>query len=371
VPFGISGTTIEQYQSRVWIAHPNKAGSQPSGGIFDTSAPGSQTDFATSDGGDVFTNTDRFLRAQFTFLRQTSNFLYAVGDSSVSVISNVQTGGNPVTTTFSFQNTDPQTGTMYRDTAQDYSNTILFGNPVGIYGIYGGSVRKVSKDVDDLFTNAVAPSAGGLVPTSAVANLYSQRFYLYLMTTTDPTTQTQRNIMLAWNQDGWAVLTQTPALIQIGTQEIDSDLEAWGTDGTSLYPLFNAASTALAKKIVTKLYGGPQSFLVKMAHSLYLEAEDVSAGQAGISFTTASIDGMGLAVPVVNSVTAKTLSVPSTSVSFGRTLSFVAPKGLGAMYGTATPQVPGIGIGATLVSTSSDMVIRDISFGLLDYAAVA
>ena len=372
MPFGISGTTIEQYQSRVWIAYPNKSGNEPTGGIFNVSAPNSTTDYATSDGGDIFTNTDRFLRANYTFLRQTSNFLYAIGDSSVSVISNVQTGGNPTSTTFSYQNTDPQTGTIWRDTAQDYANTILFANAFGVYGIYGGSVRKVSKDIDDLFTNAVLPpTAGAVTPIAAVVNIYSQKLYVLLMTVMDPTTLTTRTVMVAWDQQEWTILSQSITLMAIGTQEIASNIQAWGTDGVSLYPLFNTPSAALSKKLSTKQYGGTQPFLTKMSHSIYLEAEDKSVNQVGISFPTASIDGVGLAVPAVNSVTAATLSCPSTSVPFAQPMQFVAPAGIGSVYARATPDVPGLGIGATLVSQSPDFVLKNLVLGLIDYAAVA
>lgn len=373
MPFGVSGTTIETYQQRVWIGVPAKTSTQPTGGTFQVSAPGSLTDFATSDGGDLFTNVDRFLRSTYTFLRQTSYFLYAVGDSSVSVISNVQTNGNPATTTFSYQNADPQIGSPWRDTAQDFGNTILFANPFGCYGIYGGSVRKISGKVDDIFNAAVLPPApGALTPTSAVANLYEQKVFLLLLTVVDPLNSETRNVMLGWTEKEWFIASQSPALTMIATQEVDSNLTAWGTDGTYLYPLFQNPSATLPKTFSTKLYGGQQPFMVKMVHSVYIDAVDVSAAQAGITFQTATIDCDGLAVPAVNSVTSAMLSCPSGSFAFDFAPSFLAPAPNGAMYGTGRqPQVPGISLGMTLSSTSPDFVLRNLAIGYWPQAAVA
>lgn len=373
MPYGVSGSTLETYQQRVFIAYPNEMGNENNGGTFLVSAPESLSDFATSTGGDIFSNTDRFLRSQYTFLRQTANFLYAVADSSTSVISNVATSATtPATTTFSYQNADPQIGSSWRDSAQDFSNTILFGNTFGIYGIYGGSVRKISSDVDNIFNAAVLPpTSGALTPSSATANLYSRKHYLMLLTITDPFTNAARNVMLLWDQQSWFVASQSADLIYIGTQEVNSGITAWGTDGTSLYPLFQTASSTLVKKISTKQWGGDTSFMVKMAHSLYLQAMDVSTAQSGITFSSASIDGTGLALLTANSVTQQIISAPSISLSFNRTLEFLAPSPLGAMYALAAPQVPGVALGVTLVSSSPDFVLQNLTLGYIDYSGVA
>lgn len=374
MPFGVSGTTLETYQSRVWIAVPFQQGTTSNGGTFFVSAPSSLTNFATSSGGDIFTNTDRFLRKNYTILRQTSNFLYAAADSSVSVISNVQTGGSPTATTFSYQNTDPQTGTNWRDSAQDFYNTILFGNAFGAFGLYGGSVRKVSGKIDDIFTNFVPPSQGGLVPTSAVANIFNIKVYLLLLTITDPFTAKPRNVMVMWDQANWYVASQTPALVQLCFQEIASNLQAWGSDGTSLYPLFNAPSSNLVKIVSTKLWNGASAFMVQGTHSLYLDAVDKSAGQVGITFT-GSIDASGIAVPAQNSVTGALASCPSGSYGFTQDLTFVATQPLGAVYtvgvGGGIPQVPGFGLGVTLASSSPDFTLRNIIMGTIELTAVA
>lgn len=375
MPFGVSGTSLETYQQRVFLGYPDQSGQTFSGGAFFVSAPGSLTNFATSAGGDIFNNTDRFLRQNYVFFRQTSNFLYAAGDSSVSVISNVQTTANSngtSSTTFSYQNTDPQIGTAWRDTAQDFGNTILFANPFGIYGIYGGSVRKVSQQIDEIFNMAVLPpTANALTPTAAVANIYGTKVYLLLLTITDPFTSQARNVILMWNEREWFIATQTPSLVSITTQEVNSNLTAWGTDGTKVYPLFQTPST-LTKKISTKLYGGNEPFFIKMLHTVYIDAIDRSAAQTGIVFNSATVDSDGLAIPFVNSVSNSLQSCPAGSYSWSFQPTFTSPYPLGGMYATGrSPQVPGVALGLTMTSQSTDFVLRNLTIGYIEYAAVA
>ena len=371
MPFGISGSSIETYQQRAWLPHPYQGGTTPTGGTFLVSAPGSLTDFATSSGGDIFTNTDRFLAAQFIALRQTGNFLYAIGDSSVSVISNVQTAGNPPSTTFSFQNSDPQTGSPWRDTLQDFGNTILFANQIGVWGVYGGSVRRVSEQLDDLFFSASALLTPSTPMSSAITNLFGKKVYLLLTPIVDPFSGLQRTVLLGWDDKRWFVASQSKAMTFIGTVEVSSQIAAWGTDGTDLFPLLTTPA-ATTKKLVTKLYGAPQPYMIKKSHSIYIEAEDLSASQSGVSFLAEStVDATGIAVPVVNSVTSATQSSPSVSVPFGGAKNMVAPQGLGAVYATWGLDVYGIAIGATLVTQSTDFVINNVSIGYLEYAALA
>ena len=287
MPFGVSGSAIETFQSRVWIANPSASliNNQPQGGNFSVSAPGSLTDFATSDGGLVFTNTDSFLQTQYVGIRQSNGYLYFFGDGSVSIVSNVQTSGNPPTTTFNYQNVDPQIGMSWRDSRQDFSRTILFGNDTGIYGLYGGACTKISGKMDDIFVNAIFPPTGGaLVPTSAVATIFDVKHYFMLMTLKDPDTLQFRNAMLCWNEKEWGFSSQGANLTIIGTQKIGSKLYAWGTDGTALYPLFNAPSATLSKRLDTKLYGANSAYMIKDLMGIFLQAQDLSSGQSGVAF---------------------------------------------------------------------------------------
>lgn len=360
MPYGISGTSIETFQSRVWIAYPFQSvqgsGVQQTGGTFNVSAPGSFTDFATSDGGLNFISTDNYLKAQYINLRQSNGYLYPLGDSSVSVISNVQTSGSPPSTTFNYQNTDPQIGAAWRDSCDDFSRTVLFGNALGVWGLYGGAVTKISKKLDSLFTAAIFPASGGLVPTAAVANVFSRRIFCMLMTFKDPSSQASVNKMVCWDEKDWFIASQTPNLTFIGTQEISSNLSAWGTDGKSLYPLFNTPSS-LPKKLSTKLYGVQAPIIKEQVYTFAIQAQDLSATQSGVAFNV-SID-TNFESPETN-----LYSYPLAPIAFQ------APIPTYPLYSTSiTGDVYAMNIGATVTTTSTDLTINFMGIGYCDVVA--
>jgi len=346
MPYGISGTTIETFQSRVWLANaytpPTNSASMNNGNKMFVSAPGSISDFATSDGGLIFTASDRFLKQNYVALQQTNGYLYPIGDSSVSIISGVTTSGNPPTTTFSYQNTDPQVGTSFRDSCQDFGRTVVFANPLGVYGLYGGSVTKISQPLDPLFSFAsFPPSAGALTPTSAVANIYGGKYYILLMTLLDPITFTYQNKMIVWDEESWFVASQTADLTFILTQEVNSNLTAWGSDGTSLYPLFQTPNSALTKSISTKLFGGNNPIIAKEAYTVMLQSVNTGSFGSPVTFTI-SLDTDGGTYPI---------GTYTFSLSSGYEFGY-------PFFVTGLTNAVGIYLGVSLSTTDADVTIN-------------
>ncbi len=360
MPFGVSGSSIEIFQSRVWLPVPFNQGGQSNGNVFLLSAPGSLTDFATSDGGLIFTDNFSFLRARYTNIKQANGYLYPIGDSCVDIISNVQTGGNPTSTTFNYQNTDPQVGTPWRDTCQYFSRTVLFVNNFGIWGLYGGAVTRVSSKVDSLFSSAPScqtpPTPGSLVPSSAVASIYENKAYLVLLTIKDLTTptQTSRNVMIAWDEKDIFIVNQSMNLTRIGTQEIASDLIAWGTDGTKLAPLLTTPNPTLQKRLVSKLYGGDTRFITKQPYFGWAQIQDQGIPAQGVNIT----------------VTWDTEALSSPPFSSG-----VMPAPIPTYPIVGIPVLPGADVsgnclGFTVTSFSPDFEILDLSLGYKDVSAL-
>ena len=304
MPFGISGDALEVFTGRVFVGPPFQQGPTPNGGSFFVSTPGSLTDFATSDGGLLFTTTDRFLRASYTNFRQSNGYLYPFGDSSISVISNVQTSGSPLSTTFTYQNTDPQIGTQWRDTCQDYSRTVLFANPFGVWGLYGGAVTKLSGKIERIFQNAVLPTTPypttgqPVFPSSAVANIFNTKVYCLLMEITDPLTGQPQKSLLVWNEREWSIATTAIDVTYLNTREIASDLSAWGTDGAAIYQMFAQPSATLPKVLTTKMYGAETMLITKQAMTMYVQAVDIAGTGLDFNVTLESEMG-GWPVPLV------------------------------------------------------------------------
>lgn len=355
MPSGVSGTTIETFSGRVIVGAPFQSGNSPTGGVFFLSAPQSLTNFSTAAGGLVFTSNDRFLRARYVVMRQSNGYLYPFGDSSVSVISNIQTAGNPITTTFNYQNVDPQVGVAWRDSCQDFGRTSLFANSLGVFGLYGGAVTKVSTKIDHLFANAVFPASGGVTPSAAVANIRSIKVYMMLMTTVDPTTGQTRKIMVAWDQTNWFTISQGVDLTYIGTQEVNSNLAAWGTDGNKLYPMLTTPSPTLQKKLSSKLYGANDLMIQKQAMMYYIQALDRSVGNKGVTMQF-TLDTENGGTP---SEFTPTFPGPPPPDGFSR-----------QVYGAKAPEVPGQELGFTITSTSPDFELLHAALGYVNIASI-
>jgi len=260
MPFGVQGTTIETYQSRVWIGNGPKL-------IF--SAPGSPVDFLTSDGAGVAQSTDSFLRRAFIEFKQTNGFLYTIADSSINYISGVSTSGSgPAVTTFSNLNVDPQIGAPWAQSVQVFSRNIVLANSFGVHVSYGGAVTKISQPLDGIY-NTAGPDFGGFNPSSAVAGIFGIVVYMLLLPVVDSFTGVLVNKLLMWDGKRWWTSQQDRNLTFIAAQEIDSVLTAWGTDGTNLFQLFEDSTVTYQKVLQSKLYSNPSYLYTKTGLRVY------------------------------------------------------------------------------------------------------
>ena len=285
MPYGVSGTAIETFLSRVWIMAPATApgATIPGASQFMVSAPEEIWNFATSEGGVEVTSVNSYLQNAFTGVRQSSGYLYTFGDQSVDVISNVATAGTPAVTTYNDQNTDPQAGLSWRDALGDFGRAVIIANTIGAFGLYGGAVTKISAKMDGVWRNAsFPPTVNAVTPSAAIAHIFDIKHYLLLMSVTDPDSGLVRTVMSAWNEKDWCILSQSPNLTFIGTQSDGSSFSAWGTDGTSLYPLFSQPSTKIQKRLDTKAYGADRPYIVKSFVGAWMTASDLSTDAQGI-----------------------------------------------------------------------------------------
>lgn len=348
MPFGIKGNTVETYQSRVFVGNGTKA---------HFTAPATTSSFATSQGGGSYPATEAFLRRQITRFLQSNGFLYQIGDSSINVISNVQTAGNPPSTTFSNQNVDPQVGTNWPNTAQAFGRAIVFANPLGVYALYGGAAEKVSDALDGLFEKGTFNTGeAGLTPTASIATIFGIRCYCLLFTTTDKYSGSKRNIMCLWDGRKWFVGTQSgSALKEVNTQEINSVISTWATDGTTLFKAFQTASTSLTKVWQTKLRPGDSYIAWKQFLRFYMVAESNHADGATLNVAVDSLEA-------TNGYTAGTpVAVPVTFTT--------TPKVVG--FDAADLDVYGQFLGVTGTTVSKDVTIMSQSLLYTDYAPEA
>lgn len=266
MPYGVSGTAAEVYQQRVWVTNGAASADFPPRNRTIYSGPGSPVDFS---GGGAFASTDSFLRVGYHWLKQTNGFLYLGGDSSLNYISGVQTtaSGTIATTTFGNNNVDPQLGSPWQASVQVFSRNIVFANSAGIFVSYGGAVTKASLPLDGFYGSVPLDSAPGNY-SSAVATIFGIPVYMLLLPVVDQMTGQPINKLLMWDGKRWFTSQQDRELTFVATQEINSVLTAWGTDGTSIFQLFAQPSTDFSKRVQSKLFSTPAYFITKAAHSL-------------------------------------------------------------------------------------------------------
>lgn len=351
MPFGVSGTNIETFVGRAWVGNgPNI--------IF--SAPESVVDFATSSGGGTITSQDSFLRVGFYGLKQANGFLYIIGDSSINTISGVSTSGTPPTTTLTNQNVDPQIGTPWKNSVQVFSRNIVFANSFGIHVSYGGAVTKISSALDGIYNSI--PDIGIFQPSSAVASIFGIQVYMILYPVIDQYTGEQVKKLLMWDGQHWWTAQQSVTLTYIASQEINSILTSWGTNGTSIYPLLQTPSNNFTKVVQSKLWKEPGYFYVKTAIELFGLIFFTQLGGATTIYvdkesgTSASYDVDAAAQSVV------WLNNSSQVVQFVNDASqevFFVPSAFG-VFRTRVAQWGDL-LGLTLVSTDADITISSFT----------
>ena len=357
MPFGVNGTSIETYAGHIWTVN---------GPVYTWSAPGSATDFAAADGGGTATAVDACLRSGFTRLIATNGFLYLFGDSSLFYISSVQSSGpaGNISTTFSYQNADPQVGTQWPASVTAHGRALAFANPFGIHLGYGAAAEKISEAMDGVYTTV--PFFNGLSISVAQATVFSKKCLLYLVPIIDPVAKTQQNKLLMWAGKRWFASSQSVGLIFIQGQEINSILTAYGTDGNSIYPLFQIPSTNFTKTIQSKLWGAPGGYqFVKTTGRIWALFDENLSASASVS---ASIDSeitssfVPLTIPTnsgINVVNASGTIIPTDNA----TPVVIPVNSIFGGHWVTSPQAigqQGALVGMTLQTTISDITLISV-----------
>jgi hypothetical protein len=244
MPFGIQGTSVETFQQYVWIIKQ---------AVVYNSASGSVSDFATSDGGGNKTSPSSVLRSGYTRLKAANGQLYLFADSSIDYISQVNTSGSTViSTTYQLLNADPESGTPYPQSVITYGRGLMYCNAFGIHVVYGSEAKKVSDPMNGVYTTV--PNFGGQQISTAEHTFLGRKINVALVPIIDPITQMMTNKLLCWDGKRWFASNQASQLTYIKSQEVNSQITAYGTDGYSIAPLFTTPSNSFTKTVVSRLW---------------------------------------------------------------------------------------------------------------------
>ena len=372
MPFGVQGTAIETYAGRVWVTNGAAPTTPPAKNLTVFSAPNSPADFNVSDGAGSYLDTNSFARVGYHALRQSNGFLYEIGDSSVDYISGVNTSGSPPITTFSNQNVDPQIGSPWPNTVQVFSRSIVFANTFGVHAMYGGAVQKVSTPLDGIYTTvtpqtpsgASAPTFSGLQPSGAVAIIFGIHVYIVLMPIIDPFTGEQRNALMCWDGQKWWLAQESVAFKQIASQEINSILTAYGTDGRAIYPLFQTPSNAIAKVVQSKQWTAPHYIMRKRAQRVagLIKSNDVmDAFTISIDTENGSVN-----IPIVNPFSVQWVNNQNQVVQWVNNLGQIVQwQSIGTEFfidqALTAGDASGVIMGLTFQTTSTDLTLISLA----------
>jgi hypothetical protein len=364
MPFGVQGTTCETYENRVWVGDVRK-------GFF--TAPSSASDFTPSDGAGAFESTDSFQRVAYSSYKQTNGFIYLISDSSVNYIGGVQTssatsstGVATTQTIFSNLNVDPQIGTPWPSTVQLFSRNIVFANSFGIFVSYGGAVTKISGPLDGIYNSVVTSgSTPSIFPSSAVASIFGIQVYMMLFPIIDQYTGQQVNKLLMWDGKRWFTSSQDLPLTYVASQEINSTLTAWGTNGTELFPLFQNPTTGFQKVVQSKLWAVPTMWITKTAPELsgILNFNNGQVTEVDIIVDNEQGSSEAVTVTASESTQATWVNNSDVVVSWVNNSSQVVEWGTPGIgiIGPQTAGQTGVLMGFTLVTSTEDMTLLTLS----------
>jgi len=355
MPYGVSGTAIENYVNRAWVVN---------GSAFAFTAPSSLVNFAASFGGGTQTSTDSFLRNNFWGAKQTNGFLYLIGDDSVNTISGVTVGASGVTT-YSNQNADPEVGSNWPKTIGTISRNIIFANTQGVYICSGGTVTKISEVLDGIYSTA--SSLGNFIPSAAKATIFGIRCWMVLLPILDQVSGLLVNKLLMTDGTKWWTSNQDATLTYIATQITNSKFTAYGTDGNNIYPLFQNPSINFTKTLQTRLNTEPGYDQLKVGNRLWgmlnyystLSPSITVSADSEISTNPVSYSISPLTANWINNAGAAAIwynnaSVPANWGIIGNGIVVFPPIAVGQQ---------GVSLGLTLSTNAADMAIVSLSLG--------
>lgn len=336
MPFAIQGSAVEIYTGHVWVAN---------GATVYFTAPGSVTDFSTANGGGNFTSNDSYLKVGYTQLLNANGFLWLISDSAVDYISGVQTSGSPITTTYTKQNADPQTGSPYPASVELFGQDVLLANANGVHIIKGSTADKISEMLDGVWNTAPGYFTSGAQLSSSQAFVFGKKVWLVLTQIIDPVSGVTQNKLFIWHNKQWFATLQDVPLIFTKHQEFNSIITAFGTDGAHVYPLFAKPSTAFLKVAQSRYWDAPGGYLfTKDVSRLWAVADYFSTLSPNLIFKIDAVDQ-----------TAGASSQTYTITGPNQTGYFIAPPQAIGQSGQLT--------GLTIQTNAADVAIASVMVG--------
>jgi len=268
-----SNVGIASFSGRVWIA---------AGRTIYYSAANSYTDFTSVSAGS-FVLTDETLHGNIQQILSANNFLYVFGDDSINVISNVIVDSNGITI-FTNTNVSASVGSKRPYTIFPYFRSVLFLNDYGVYALVGSTTTKLSDPLDGIFPNidfTYPIYAGQVLLNNILCAAFNFRYYDSVFT------QSYRYIQAVFFEKKWFITSQGDNLTYITSVPLNGRITLFGTDGTTLYRLYQSATTPITSRIQTALLPMGDPIRTKQALKIGIEA---TASNSSVAVLNTTVD---------------------------------------------------------------------------------
>lgn len=301
------GTAIASYASRIWIAN---------GRTVTFSAPGTYTDFTTTDFGGSFTVNDSTLHSNITSMLATNGYLYYTGTDSVSVVSDVRISTSPATTLFSNINLVTTTGTNAANSIISFYRTLWMANPSGFMAVTGATAQKGSDKLDGVYP-LIANVSNICVGVAVINNILC---LVYFFIYNDPAVGARPLFAIFFNKK-WFFASQGSGLTFAAYASLSGTQYMFATSGTKLYKCFSNTSSAITQKVQTKLWDfgegtiadtqvlkvGVECIMPSVSGSISITVDSELSSSSPVangSSTTTWVNNLSNAVTWINNVSA-------------------------------------------------------------------
>jgi len=278
---------VATFSGRVWVAQ---------GRTVYYSAAGYYSDFTSVSAG-YLTLTDSTLHGNIIQLLAANNFLYIFGDDSINVFSDVRVTSTGVTI-FTNTNVSASVGTKRPYAIFPYFRSVLFMNDYGIYALVGSTTSKLSDSLDGMIPNIDFNSpiyAGQVLLNNILCAAFNFRYYDAVFS------QSYRYIQAVFFEKKWFITSQNNSLAYITSVPVLGKIGLYGTDGKTLYRLYNDSSNTIASIVQTALLPMDDNIRTKQALKIGIEGTNTNAA-ANLNVTVDSEAGSSPTVVLTSTV---------------------------------------------------------------------
>ena len=254
---------VATFSGRVWVAQ---------GRTVYYSAAGFYSDFTSVSAGSL-TLTDSTLHGNIVQLLAANNFLYLFGDDSINVFSDVRVITNG-STIFTNTNVSASVGTKRPYAIFPYFRSVLFMNDYGMYALVGSTTSKLSDSLDGMIPNIDFNSpiyAGQVLLNNILCAAFNFRYYDANFS------KGYRYIQAVFFEKKWFITSQNDNLAYIANVPVAGKISLFGTDGTTLYRLYNDNINNISTIVQTALMPMEDNIRTKQALKVAIEGTNINS----------------------------------------------------------------------------------------------